>query len=362
MAGKRVLVFCLPGIGDSLLATPALRALKRDWPDCDITALTMFQGAKELLERFSFIDRVVHFDLPKEGAARSLRFALGLRRERFDISLLTYPANRLEYNLLAVLCGARLRVGHHYRHLDFAGGHWMNHRSVLEENALSNIEENLRLVTLLTGNTTADHAVDLPLQEEEEFFARRWLEERGLCGRRLIGLHPGGSTAKNHLHKRWPEDRYAALGKRLSETLGAAILLFGGAEESPMKRRIAGFIGSDAYLVEAPHFLQTAALLAQCHHFVSNDNALAHVAGALKIPSTILFGPTHEGWVRIPGVPRHEMLSPLDCRPCFYYSPRHLCCPSGDFSCLKAITVENVAEQICGVFPEPGFLHVEQAV
>lgn len=362
MAGKRILVFCLPGIGDSLLATPALRALKQDWPDCEVTALTMFQGARQLLERYSFIDRVLHFDLPREGVWRSLRFALGLRRERFDISLLTYPANRLEYNLLAVLCGAKLRVGHRYRHLDRSGGHWMNHRSVLEEDTLTNIEENLRLVTLLTGNHHTDRTVDLPFQEEEQAFARHWLEERGLSGRLRIGLHPGGSTAKNHIHKRWPEERFAALGKHLSESLGATILLFGGAEESPMKHRLAEQIGPTACLVETPHFLHTAALLERCHHFVSNDNALAHVAGALKVPSTVIFGPTNEQWVRIPDAPRQEIVSKHGCRPCFYYSPRHLHCPSSNFICLQEISVETVAEAVRAMLPSGSALYAEQAV
>ncbi len=338
----KILVFCLPGIGDALLCIPALHAIKQAWPDCRITALTMFLGARELLEQYGFIDRVILFEFPKEGVWRSLRFMRKLRGERFDAAVLTYPSNRLEYVLLSILSGAQLRVGHHYRHCNWRNGHWLNRRSVLEDDALGNIEENLRLAELLTGRTCDEHTVLFPLTETAQDGAVHWLAEHGLLDKTLVGMHPGGSIAKNHLHKRWPEDRFIELGRRLAMEENTRVLIFGGAEEHSLKRRIAEAIGEKGIAMNLSSLLNTAAILAHCAHFVANDNALAHLAGALRVPATIIFGPTHERWVRIPGAPRQEMVSGRVCRPCFCYSPKHLHCPDETFGCLRDISAEQV--------------------
>ena len=95
---------------------------------------------------------------------------------------------------------------------------------------------------------------------------------------------------------------------------------------------------------------ETWALMARCDHFVANDNALLHIAGALQVPATAIFGPTHASWVRIPGCSRAEVRLGLPCQPCFYYSPRHLHCASASYRCLTALPVETVAGAVCRQF------------
>lgn len=104
---KDILVFCLPGIGDTLLFTPAFRALKTALPDCHISALTMFAGARDVLRLIPWVDEILHFDFLHAGLFPSLRFVRQLRKRRFDASIFAYPANRLEYNLMALFIGAR---------------------------------------------------------------------------------------------------------------------------------------------------------------------------------------------------------------------------------------------------------------
>lgn len=344
---KSILVFCLAGIGDTLFFFPAFRALRAVLPEAHIAALVMFPGARQLLEDNPDADEVLEFEFPREGIARSLRFIARLRRRRFDTVILSYPANRLEYNIVARLLGARNRIGHRYDHYDRLCGNWLNTRSLHERDDLTNIEENLRLVELLTGDRSGDTSIRLTLRPQHTAFAEQWLHDRDLRRGSLVGFHPGGSTFKNHIHKRWPPSRYSELGRLVHDRAGAAILVFGGPEENPIKEEVVRTMGPWAFPVDTPGIFETAALIASCEHFVANDSALLHLAGAMGVPTTAVFGPTNPGWVRIPGVPRKEVTLGLPCQPCFFYSPRSVRCAAyGDFRCLGRLEAGHVAEHV----------------
>jgi ADP-heptose:LPS heptosyltransferase len=345
---KSVLFFCLPGIGDCLLMTPAMRALKKALPGVRISALTMFKGARMLLEHDPDVDEVLHFDFMNESKIRAWRFVMGLRRRRFDATILGYPANRLEYNAIAWLVRPRLRAGHRYNHLDMRCGNWLNTVTVREDDKATNTEENLRLVEALTGARSADTRVELRLTPEHEAFAEAWLTKTGMGERPLVGFHAGGSLDKNHINKRWPPEAFVALGRMVVADAGATVLVFGGPKEAELKGRLVTGIGTGAVSVETSNIMETAALVARCRHFVSNDTALMHLAGALGVPTSGIFGPTSAEWVRMPDTPRAEVRLGLPCQPCFYYSPRHLSCKQGDFRCLRELKPEQVMPSVLG--------------
>ncbi len=344
---RTILAFCLPGIGNTLLCLPAFRALKMAYPECRITAVTMIRGCHDILTRVPEVDEALHFSFLREGVWRSLVFLQGLRRRRFDVSFLGYPSNRPEYNLVQLLTRARLRLGHRYNHWDRIGLNWLNSRTVREDDAVSDLEENLRLVELVTGCRHEDLGVRLVLGAEEEKRATQWLEARELTGGFLIGMHPGSSTLKNHVRRRWPPERFGALGRRLLDAWPKAhLFVFGGPEEAELKQYVARTAGKRALPVDTDSILVTGAILQRCRHFVSNDSGLMHLAGALGIPTTAVFGPTNERWMAMPRSPRHAVTRDIPCRPCFHYSPRPLTCRHGDFRCLTELSEEPVFEAV----------------
>jgi len=344
---KSILIFCLPGIGDSLLATPAWRALKAAYPQAHVTAITMFPSAAAILRRCPFIDEVENYDFMNTKVVPALQYIWKLRRRRFDVTILTYPANRLEYNIVARLIGSPIRIGHRYNHVDFVCGNWLNTHTIREDDGLTNIEENLRLIELLTHRRCDDHRLAFHLDPEHTAYAEQWLTERNLNDRLLIGMHAGGSTAKNHINKRYRPESFAEVGRLLTQQSDATILLFGGSEEDALKTQIVEAIGPRAISVQTPNMLTTCAVMARCRHFISNDSALLHIAGALDIPTTAVFGPTNPTWVRIPTAQRTEVTLGLPCQPCFYYSPRHLACRTyGDFRCLRDLPPQKVAQTV----------------
>ncbi len=344
---KNILVFCLPGIGDALLFTPAFRALKRDLPHARVTALCMYSGTAQILRHDSNVDEVLFFDFIKQGILRTLKFCRALRARNFDTLILGYPSNRLEYNIIARFIGTGARIGHRYKNLDIVCGNFLCTHSVVEDDALSNIEENLRLVGLVTGNSGYDPHVTMTLPEDAARMADQWLVRHRILGRRIVGIHPGGSVRKNHLHKRWQPHKFAELVKTIRARCNAVVLLFGGPDEERLLSEISPATPLEVFHVLNDDLLLTSGIISKCDHFVSNDSALMHIAGALQVPTTAIFGPTSRDWVRIPGAPRTEVAQEMDCQPCFRYSPRPLRCRFGDFRCLDRISAQEVADVVC---------------
>ncbi len=337
---RKILVLCLPGIGDTLLFTPALRLLRGRFPGDRIWALVMFKGSLQVLEKNPHLDRVILWEFLKEGLFRSLKFLRDLRRQRFDISIMAYPANRIEYSLVHILIGAKRRYGHRYHHRNASSMNCLHGRTILEDDQRHNVEENVALVHLLGVKAAPPAALELYLSGQDQAWARRWLRECHLEGSLLIGIHAGTAEFKNQARRRWPVERFALLSDRLTERLGARTLIFGGPDEKSLKQQLLRCMDHPGLIVDGTTMRQTAALIEHCDLFVSNDSALMHTAAAMKVPCVVIFGPTNPKWVHPYGTPYRIVRLDLDCSPCFYYSARPLCCRKGGFPCISDLGVE----------------------
>jgi heptosyltransferase-2 len=307
---RKILVLCLPGIGDALLFTPTLRSLRAHFPKAQIWVLVMFKGSQEILEKNPYIDRVILWEFLKEGYLRSFKFLLGLRRQRFDISIMAYPANRIEYSLVHLLAGAKRRYGHRYHHRDLSSMNVLHGHTIWEDDQRHNVEENLALLHLLGIEAQRPIMLELYLSEEDRAFADDWLTQRRLNGALLIGFHAGTAEFKNQAKRRWAKEKFASLGDALAHELGAQILIFGGPEEWELKEEIGRRISPPGLVVKDTTMRQTAALIEKCALFVSNDSALMHTAAAMQVPCVVIFGPTNPKWVYPYGT-RYKMVRHL---------------------------------------------------
>ena len=354
---SKILVLCLPGIGDALLYTPALRSLREHFPKAQIWVLVMFKGSQEVLERNPHVDRVILWEFLKEGALRSFKFLLELRHRRFDISIMSYPANRIEYSFVHLLVGAKRRYGHRYHHRDLSSLNILHGRTIWEDDERHNVEENLALLRLLGIEAQRPMSLELYLSEEDRAFADGWLTRRQLKRKPLIGFHAGTAEFKNQAKRRWAKEKFASLGDALAQELGARILIFGGPEEGQLKEGIRRCMSQPGLVVMDTTMRQTAALIEKCALFVSNDSALMHTAAAMKVPCVVIFGPTNPKWVYPYGTNYRLVRRDLPCSPCFYYSARPLTCVRGDFACVEGIEVQQVliaAQQMWSAVGQPG--------
>jgi heptosyltransferase II len=340
----KILILALPGVGDTLLATPAIAALRNAHKDAKIHVLVMFNASKEILRGNLHINSVKYFPMIEKGALNSLLFLRSLRKERYDVSLLVYPGNRREYNIVQRIIGAPIRLGHRYNHEHDFVMPWLNTHCIYEDDNLHNVEEDLRLTELLGAESVMEYKPKVYLTDNERLRAREWIGKNVKSTNNYIGFHLGTAEFKNQAMRRWSVENFAETGKVLRDELDAAILIFGGKEEDGLKARCKELIGRGSYIIDSPNIRSAAAQIAECSLFISNDSALMHLASALDVPTVAIFGPTNPVWVK-PYRCRHIIVrrDDLDCMPCFYYSVRPLSCKKfSDFRCIKGLTPDKV--------------------
>lgn len=343
---KKILILALSGIGDALMFTPALKFLKDTNPHLQIDALVMFKGVKDIYERNENITDVFYFNFMDEGYFKSLSYILKLWN-KYDVSITVYPSNRKEYNLINYLIGAKKRAAVKYLREDFNNLGFLNNIRIEENDSLHNVEENINLCRQLTGKDYKEiPALNFPLLQGDLNYASAYLSSVNISNNELvIGFHPGCATLKNHIRRRWEPEKFSELGKKLIKDFNAKIFIFGGAEESDLKNKVAEGINSpDAFIINTSNLAQSTAIMKRCNLFITNDSSLMHIASAIQLKVIAIIGPTNPSYIH-PWKTEHKIVTlALDCAPCFFYSPKPLTCYRKDveFKCVKELSIELV--------------------
>ncbi len=350
---EKILIIALPGIGDALLSTPMLRLLRQAKPGAEIHVLVMFAATRELFENNPNVTKVHYYDFINDSKIEGILFLLHLRGYRFDISINIYPQNRREYNIFALVLGAKKRLGVRYKRRDWQNLNWLNTDTITEDDSLHCVEENVKILSLLGINVEINEALlprlELRLSPDHTSFAGKWLAQQSL-EKKLIGFHAGTALFKNHIQRRWAPEKFAELARRLKHELGVSILLFGGPDDREANQNIMSLASDSIIEVNTKSIMDSIAVMQKLNLFVSNDSALMHIAGGLRLPTVAIFGPTNEAYVH-PWQTRYEIVQTgIDCRPCFAYSPKPLVCyrpdPSEAFICIRNIEVETVFQAV----------------
>lgn len=353
----RVLLVALSGIGNLLMASPMIRALKDANPTTDIDVLVAPRGTDQVLAGNPRVGQILH-GTPKPTRAAWHRMVTTIRRGRYDIGIVAHPGQLVMSASLLFFGGVRRRIGYRYtwglfRHT----GLFLNapvelaeyrNRS-LDDRRAHDVVQNLALMSPLDITAApAEAAIDFPLAPDDRARADAWLAGQRLSDAMHIGIHPGAHADLGT--KRWPAHRWSEIGDRLAERYGATILVFGGPEEYELKTEVCARMRRPALSVEAP-LRTTAALIARCAFFVSNDSGLMHVAVSQNVPTFGLFGPTDERrtapWgptghvIRAPGtVPSYEVARVADVRARTEPDPS-----------LEALGVDLVVQTISAALP-----------
>ncbi|MBK9250118.1 MAG: lipopolysaccharide heptosyltransferase II [Ignavibacteria bacterium] len=343
----KILVIALSGIGDAVMFTPALRILKQHYPTAEIDIVTMFRGVAEMYERLPDVSSVYLWDFLKKGKLDSLKFLGQLRSKKYDVSILVFPSNRWQYNVIAWMIGAKKRLGTDYLNLNAQSLPFLLTDRIQENDDLHNVEENCKLVELLGVKIPQEiPPLQLVITPADDSTTDSWLREHNIpTDKPIIGIHAGSAVFKNQINKRWAWEKYAELSVQLHEKYDATILLFGGPEELELNENIALKADGSALVVKTPSIMSSIALMKRCSLFVSNDSGLMHIAAALQLHVVSVFGYTSHIHTR-PWTPNYEVVRhDLECSPCFYFSPRPAQCQfSGEdeFKCIRRIEVEEV--------------------
>jgi heptosyltransferase-3 len=331
---QRILCIKLKHIGDVLLMTPAIRALRLAWPGSRIAALVP-RGTEEILAGNPDLDAVLVFSRG-EGWRGNWQTIRALRRFAPDLVLEMGQGDREA--ILGWVSGARERVGY----APGSSGGWRRRllTRMVPWNGLQHmVETNLDLVRAIGVPAAASRPVLMVCPEVRS----RMLARLGSAGlgsdQPLVIVHP----VSRWLFKAWPGGGCVEVIDRLSREQGVAVALSSGpgpAEVQAASRILAGVTVPVINLVGRTSLEELAAVLERAALFIGVDSAPMHMAAALGVPVVALFGPSGEfSWG--PWGDGHAVVSsPFLCRPC----GRDGCLGSKRSDCLEAITAQAVLE------------------
>jgi heptosyltransferase-2 len=331
----RILLLRFSAIGDILLTTPLIRALRRRHPGAHLAAFTRAEFLP-LLSDSPHLDQV-HGLGPGEPL-RSL--ARRVRAGRYTHLLDLHGS--LRTRALRRLVSGRWGIFSHHRM-----ARWLLVRTKRDRypaDALPVAERYFEAAREL-GAVPDGGPPEFGLHADSVAWARSWLAAHGLGrARRLVAVAPGAA----HLTKRWPVESWRVLVGRLADE-GRDIVVLGGPGDRGVAAAVADAGGARAVSAAGEATLQgTGALLAAATAAVAGDTGVMHMATAVGTPVAALFGPTVRQFGFFPYQARAEVLElPLPCRPCSYHGGP--ACPLGHHRCLRDITLADVAAAVARV-------------
>lgn len=334
---QRILIRSANWVGDAIMTTPAVRAIRRNYPSARITLLAKPWVTPVFAHNPDIDELMVYQANGRHGGWTGLwRLAADMRRKHFDVAILFQ--NAFEAALLAFLARIPKRMGF-----------TTDGRTALLTERIRTWRPLKRghlidyYLGLLAGAGMTLHGRELTLfiPPEEQREARRFLAEKaGTDIPFLVGLNPGAAFGTA---KRWLPERFAETGRRLILEHNAKVVIFGGPDAVALGRQLATDIGHGSInFCGQTSLRQTMALIGQCHLFVTNDSGLMHVAAALDIPQVAIIGPTNP----VATGPGNKKASRLVHRPeaCPLSPCLKPACPLTDQRCMTAISVEMVME------------------
>ncbi len=309
---NRFLIVSTTGLGDTLWATPAIRALREKNPEAYIGCLTtplgaeVLSGNQNLNELFIFKNTLSLFKLYAQ-----------LKTRKIGKALLFHTSQRALLPLCAVI-GTTERVG--------TQGLQKGLDSLLTRAVVWSGTHEIQRRLDIVGSSPATYELDFFVDDSHREKAALLLPE-GM----VVGLHPG---AKDRF-KQWPKTHFVKVGKKLKAELGCSIVVTGVPSEKEMVKQICQEIGGIPLI--QPLKVMGAAL-EKMSLFIINDTGPMHLACAMKTPTLALFAPTSPSICGPFKNSTAEVLSaPPTCMPCLKKKCR-------DAFCMRQIGPDNVIE------------------
>jgi heptosyltransferase-2 len=323
----RILIAQTAFLGDVVLSTPLMQAIRDRWPRAYVAAMVR-PPAVSLLEGLPFLDAVL-VDHPQDQpkTARWTHILRALRGQRFDLAV--SPSRSLRVGLLLLAAGIRRRVG--YR---LGLNRWL-YTDIVERRADLHIVERERELLRPFGGMFCEY----PLAVAQATSLAPDLERvLGQPAARRVAIAPGSTWAT----KRWSPEGYAWVASQLA-VQGVQVYLIGSGRESPVVDEVARGARAAVNLCGRTTLPELAAILGRCDLIIANDSGPAHIAGAVGTPVVVIYGASTLSLGYGPRDPRSRVVEvPLDCRPCGKHNADR--CPLGHFRCMRDITPGRVLE------------------
>lgn len=340
---ERILLVQLDHLGDAILTTSILPALRRRYATAEIDVLAA-PWNREVFANGGLVDRIYVWRVNRFNRAGGfgwplalVTWGLWLRRRRYDLAV--DIRGELPLALLMWLSGARRRVGR-----ASGGGGFLLTDSMPEQIGRHEVLSRRALLNTVVGGTIGDGTVvDGPtwrLVPEAVTKVARLLGQSGLDGGRVVVIHVSAGTRA----KQWPVEHFRELVGRLAVELDVGVILVGGEGDKRVAQAVTG--GASWPCVhdwtEQLSLDELAAVLKRAAVFVGGDSGPAHLAAAVGTPTVALFSGTNnpDQW-RPWGEGVVVLSEPVACAACFRQE-----CPLADHPCMRGIRPARVIEAI----------------
>jgi lipopolysaccharide heptosyltransferase II len=319
----RILFLRHDRIGDMVLSTAALRALKRAHPEARITVLASKRNY-EIIQNNPHIDeKLVYSGL--------CWFIKEMRGRTFDLAIDSFYTYEFKQAFVAYMSRAKYRIG-----FEEAGREIFFDVKGPGLYPIKHFVDHLLELVAYLGADVSGCKPELFLSSKEIRWAADFLSDKGINTNKLtVAIHPGAYYKSNM----WPSDRFALVAKKITNELQTNVIAFGGHGEEAILDKIKQRCRDDVFIVSNISIRQLMAILSRCNLFIGNNSGPLHIAAALGLPTVSTIGPPLVPlW--LPYGKNHIVLrKDLDCSPC----NRDVC---KDHRCMKLITVDEVFEAV----------------
>jgi heptosyltransferase-2 len=320
---KSILFFRKDRIGDMVLSTAALRALKRAYPQARITVLASERNY-EILTHNPHVDEILIY----HGI---LWLISAIRPRGYDLVIDPFLTYELRQAFMTYLSGGKYRIG-----FEAAGREiFFNLKGPAASTPKRMVEHLLDLVEQLGGNRKSC-VPEIFLTEEEEEWASEVLSNKGIDEYELIvAIHPGAYYPS----QRWPTERFGELARRILERYEVKVILLGSRDEKALVKKVKEIAGKGIQDLSGLRLRKLIVLLSKCDLMICNNSGPLHIASALKVRTVSMIGPTVTPLWLPYGKYDVVINKGLFCSPC----NRAVC---KGHECMESITADEVFKAV----------------
>jgi predicted lipopolysaccharide heptosyltransferase III len=330
---RRVLLVRLRSIGDTVLATPSLFALKRFLPNVTLDILVE-DWVAPLLNNHPHVDNVII--LERNGLMARARVARELRAANYDVVYNLHGGTTATF--LTRATGARHRVG--FESYQYAQLH--NHQApspllLWGQQKAHSVEQQLALLGWTGVPVTDRPRTQLGVSPKATDTINRLLAESGLIDQKIVLIHPAAAFAT----KQWAVENFAFVANYLAER-GFAPVAIAAPNEKPLLERLRSETSAKITIFDLS-LPEVTALAARSQLFVGNDSGIAHIAAAVGTPAVVIFGSSNVAhWRPWNSAPAEVVFEEMSCQPCAGY----VCEKFAQPECILRVPVTRVTAAI----------------
>ena len=331
---RKLLVRSTNWIGDAVMTTPAVRTIRQNFPDAEITLLAL-PWVADIFRASPHVDHIFLYrkDERHAGLKGKLQLAEDLRQEKFDAVVLLQ--NAFEAAFISFLARIPVRAGYTTDGRGLLLTHGVKKKSSIKgKHQVHYYQEMLAGLGLTPGKNELEVAVSKESLQWAREFLHDLIDEKTTT---IVGLNPGAAYGPA---KRWPADKFTSLAGQISEDPDTLILVFGTDADKEAARQISGAVEDKKKIISMcgrTTLSQAMALISMCRVFVTNDSGLMHISAGLKTPTVAVFGSTNPVTTGPYSEKAAIVRSEMDCSPCL---KTH--CPKEHFQCMENIGVDEV--------------------